>query len=217
MRSFTALFFLMIWMLGANSLFAEKLKVNITKDLPYVDVDVWGVPVRIQRIQDTHHKLRNSYIRTSRPTPPFYIQKFQPIPGIETYGELETIYFIRDKLNSDQGLLIDGRMPQWYKQGTIPGAMNIPFSMLADKRYTEKILSLFGAQKKGDKWDFSKALTILVFDNGPWCQQAVTAIKHLVALGYPKEKIKYYRGGMQYWQIVGLTVFNPITLKEVKY
>ncbi len=216
MRALLFVLLTVVWVFGANGA-KEKLKVNITKDIPYVDVDVWGVPIRIMRIQDTNHKLRNSYIRTSRPTPPFYIQRFQPIPGIETYGELETIKFIRDKLNNDEGLLIDARMPQWYRQGTIPGAMNVPFTMLAQKRYVDKVLSLFGAQKKNGKWDFSNALTILFFDNGPWCQQAVTAMKHLVALGYPKNKIKYYRGGMQYWQIVGLTVFNPVTHKEVKY
>ena len=39
---------------------AEDYKVKITKDIPYVDVDVMGEAVRIKRIQDTNHKLRNS-------------------------------------------------------------------------------------------------------------------------------------------------------------
>ena len=51
--------------------------------------------------------------------------------------------------------------------------------------------------------------TILIFDNGPWCQQGVRAMKNLVHLGYPKSKIKYYRGGIQYWQILGLTTIKP--------
>ena len=197
--------------------FAKELKVKITEDIPYVDVDVWGVPVRIMRIQDTNHKLRNSYIRTSRPTPPFYIQPFEPIKGIQTIGELEVIHFIRDKVNSDEGVLIDARMPQWYNQGTIPGALNVPFSMFGDKAFVDRIMELLGAEKKGDKWDFSNAIELVVFDNGPWCQQAVAAMHHLLKLGYPKKKIKYYRGGMQYWQILGLTVLNPVTFKEVKY
>lgn len=196
---------------------AQEIKVKITEDIPYVDVDVWGKPVRIMRIQDTNHKLRNSYIRTSRPTPPFYIQPFEPIAGIATIGELEVITFIRDELNSDEGVLIDARMPQWYEQGTIPGALNVPFSMFADPEYVHHILELLGAQKRDGKWDFSHALDVVIFDNGPWCQQGVAAMRHLVALGYPKKKIKYYRGGMQYWQILGLTVLNPVTLEEVHY
>ncbi len=195
----------------------ETYKVKITEDIPYVDVDIKGIPVRIQRIQDTKHRLRNSYIRTSRPTPPFYIQPFEPIKGVETYGELETIRFIQNNLNNDTGILIDARMPQWFKQGTIPGAINLPFSILTIKKYADKVLEQLGVTKKGGKYDFSHAMTLLIFDNGPWCQQATTEIKHLLALGYPKQKIKYYRGGMQFWQIVGLTVLNPVTLKPVKY
>ncbi len=44
---------------------------------------------------------------------------------------------------------------------------------------------------------------MVIFDNGPWCQQAFFAISNLVKLGYPKDKIEYYRGGMQYGQILG--------------
>ena len=210
-------FLLMVVFLFVSSSFGQKLKVNITEDIPYVDVDVWGVPVRIMRIQDTNHKLRNSYIKTSRPTPPFYIQPFEPIPGIATIGELEVIEFIRDRVNSDEGVLIDARMPQWYHQGTVPGALNVPFSMFGDKAFVDHIMELLGAQKRGNKWDFSEAIELVVFDNGPWCQQAVAAMRHLLELGYPKKKIKYYRGGMQYWQILGLTVLDPVTFKEVKY
>ncbi len=191
------------------ALWAKDYKVKITKDLPYVDVEVYGKIVRIQRIQDTNHKLRNSYIRTSRMTPPFYIQPFEPVKGVETYGELELLDFIKNKLNYDEGALIDARIPKWFKMGTIPGAVNLPFSLFYAKEYKEDVLEYLGAQKQDGKWNFDKALTLVIFDNGPWDQQAVDEIKNLVKMGYPKEKIKYYRGGMQYWQILGLT-----TLKE---
>ncbi|MGD8570515.1 MAG: rhodanese-like domain-containing protein, partial [Gammaproteobacteria bacterium] len=39
--------------------------------------------------------------------------------------------------------------------------------------------------------------------------QSPTAIKNLLALGYPAEKIYYYRGGMQAWQSLGMTVYKP--------
>ena len=190
-------------------LWAKDYKVKITEDLPYVDVEVYGKIVRIQRIQDTNNKLRNSYIRTSRMTPPFYIQPFEPVKGVETYGELELLDFIKNRLNYDEGALVDARIPKWFKMGTIPGAVNLPFSLFYAKEYKDDVLEYLGAQKKDGKWNFDKALTLVIFDNGPWDQQAVDEIKNLVKMGYPKEKIKYYRGGMQYWQILGLT-----TIKE---
>ncbi|MRJ01913.1 MAG: rhodanese-like domain-containing protein [Epsilonproteobacteria bacterium] len=196
-------------LIGWSGSGGEDLKVKITENLPYVDVEVNGKIVRIQRIQDTEHKLRNSYIRTSRPAPPFYVQEFKPVKGIDTVGELELLNFLKDKVNLDKGLLVDARMPKWYRQGTIPGAVNIPFSLLYEKRYADKILSQLGVKIKDGKRDFSNATELMIFDNGPWCQQAVREIKNLVELGYPKEKIHYYRGGMQYWQILGLTTLKP--------
>jgi len=189
----------------------EDIKVKLTPEIPYVDVDVMGEPVRIKRIQDTKHKLRNSYAKTSRPCPPFCVQPFEPIKGVETIGEYELIDFLKKEVSNNSGVIIDARLPKWYKQGTIPGAINLPFPLLNPKtsqEYLQKVLPILGAQKKGDKWDFSNAQKLVVFDNGPWCQQASRALKHLVNIGYPKDKLKYYRGGMQYWQILGLTVLK---------
>ena len=188
------------------------LEVNLTDKLPYVNVDIDGKTVKIKRIQDTSHKLKNSYTKTSRPAPPFSIQPFQPIKGIETVSELDVIDFISNEVSDNTGLLMDARMPKWYNVGTIPGAINIPFSMLSSTKnnpFIAQAFEIFGAENKGGKWDFSEAETLLVFDNGPWCQQGVRAMKNLLQHGYPKSKIKYYRGGMQYWQILGLTTIKP--------
>jgi hypothetical protein len=38
-------------------------------------------------------------------------------------------------------------------------------------------------------------------------------MKALMELGYPEEKMKYYRGGMQAWQLLGFTTIVP---KETK-
>ena len=188
---------------------AKEYKVKISQDLPYVDVDVLGEAVRIDRIQDTSHRLRNSYTKTSRPCPPFCVQPFEPIKGIKTFGELELINFLKNEVTNNQGVLVDARLPKWYKEGTIPGAINLPFSILHPddtNPYLDQVLPILGAQKKDGKWDFSNAQILTVFDNGPWCQQGVRAMKNLLKIGYPKEKINYYRGGMQYWQILGLKV-----------
>lgn len=191
---------------------SAEYKVKITKDIPYVDVDVLGTPMRIDRIQDTKFRLRNSYTKTSRPCPPFCVEPFEPIKGIDTYGELELLDFLKNKVTKNEGVVVDARLPKWYKEGTIPGAINLPFSILnpdSSNQYLDQVLPILGAEKKGEKWDFSNAQILTVFDNGPWCQQGVRAMKNLMAIGYPKDKIKYYRGGMQYWQILGLKVYKP--------
>jgi rhodanese-related sulfurtransferase len=189
----------------------NALEVNIKENLPFVDVKINGKTVKIQRIQDTNHKLTNSYTKTSRPTPPFGIQPFQPIKGIETVSELDVIDFIKDKLPVNKGILIDARMPKWNRAGSIPGSTNIPFSVLtpSTKISYGKIIALLGGKKEKDVWNFKDAQSLLIFDNGPWCQQGLRAMQNLVKIGYPKSKILYYRGGMQYWQILGLTTTVP--------
>jgi rhodanese-related sulfurtransferase len=180
-------------------------EVNIQKGVPYVDVTVNGKSIRIERIQDTSHKLKNSYTKTSRPTPPFNIQPYEPIKGIETIGELSVIDFLKNEVAHNRGMVIDARMPKWYRAGSIPFALNIPFPILTAKNFKGKIAQIFGVKKENGVWNFKNAQKILIYDNGPWCQQGVHAMKNLVKIGYPKSKILYYRGGMQYWQILGLT------------
>ena len=44
---------------------------------------------------------------------------------------------------------------------------------------------------------------------GPACGQSPRAIRGLLDAGYPGDKIRYYRGGMQMWQLWGLTTVVP--------
>ncbi|WP_051928691.1 rhodanese-like domain-containing protein [Thermopetrobacter sp. TC1] len=190
---------------------AETRKVNIAPGMPYVDVKVGGKTIRIERIQDTKHRLTNSYTKTSRPCPPFCIQPMTAAPGVNTVGELELIDFLKKKVEKGKGVLVDARIPAWYRKGTIPGAVNIPFTLLApDNPYRDKILLVLGAKKLEDgTWDFGGARELLLFCNGPWCGQSPRAIRNLIAAGYPPEKLHYYRGGMQSWQLLGLTTVKP--------
>ena len=189
----------------------EDYKVNIQQNLPYIDVDVMGQPVRVDRIQDLNHKLTNSYAKTSRPCPPFCVVPFEPIKGIKTYGEIELLNFLKNEVNNNTGILVDARLPKWYKEGTIPGAINLPFPILnpnKSNQYLNQVLPVLGVVKNQGSWDFSNAQKLIVFGNGPWSQQGVRAVEHLVKIGYPKDKIKFYRGGMQYWQILGFKVLK---------
>ena len=54
-------------------------------------------------------------------------------------------------------------------------------------------------------FDFSGAKTLVMFCNGMWCGQSPASIKALRKFGYPADRIKYYRDGMQSWEILGLT------------
>ena len=199
-------------MSGASAA-SENMKVKITPDTPWVDITIGGKTVRIQRIQDTRHKLTNSFTKTSRPCPPFCIQPIVPARGVHIVGELELLDFLKKKVESGKGVLVDARIPAWFRKGTIPGAVNIPFTLLDSKNpYRDRILMVLGAQKLEDgTWDFGGARELLLFCNGPWCGQSPHAIRYLIAAGYPPEKLYYYRGGMQSWQLLGLTVVKPAT------
>jgi rhodanese-related sulfurtransferase len=60
-----------------------------------------------------------------------------------------------------------------------------------------------------DSWDFTDAKTLVIWCNGPACGQSPRAIEGLLKAGYPADKILYYRGGMQMWQLWGLTTVVP--------
>ena len=63
--------------------------------------------------------------------------------------------------------------------------------------------------KDSGEVDFTNAINLALFCNGPWCDQSPRAIKGLINAGYPPEKIQYYRGGMQAWKSFGLTTVLP--------
>ena len=63
--------------------------------------------------------------------------------------------------------------------------------------------------KKG--LNFEKAPIIILFCNGSWCSQSPNAIMALMNMGYPKEKLLWYRGGLQDWLIYDFTVEKPST------
>jgi len=195
------------WAPAAISDPTDDIKVKITRGLPYVEVLHKGQNVRIQRIQDTDNHLIDDFAKTSRPCPPFCIHPMSAAPGVETVGELELIAFLKDDVASGKGILIDARMPKWHAAETIPGAINIPFVVFHENNpYMEKILAAMGAVRNSDgEWDYAEAKSLILFCNGPWCDQSPRAIKGLLSLGYPAEKIRYYRGGMNLWRLFGLT------------
>ena len=216
---------------------AVALDVKLTDYLAYLEVDHNGEQVRIQRVQDTSNVLQDGFAKTSRKCPPFCIQPMKVAAGVSTVGEAEIFRFMERELADGNGMIVDARTPSWYQKGTIPGSVNIPFTeFVGDEDAAETVsaleklggvqrgdvswvtrsfeklmatLGLFGSDQKTDKWDFSDAKQVVFWCNGPWCGQSPRAINGLLSHGYPPEKVYYYRGGMQMWKVLGLTVVMP--------
>ena len=107
-------------------------------------------------------------------------------------------------------------------RGTIPGSVNVPWTKINEDatgtfETPTEIARISPTSwwtssvppKTATGWDFGKAKTLVLFCNGIWCPQSSMNIKTLAKLGYPAEKIKWYRGGMQDWFSVGLTTVKP--------
>ena len=192
----------------------RKIKVKITRNVAQFQVKHGNKKVTVVRNQDTRATIPAAFAKTSRKCPTFCAQPMQAAPGVATIGEVELIDFMMNDLKDGSGILVDARTPDWHARGTIPGSVNIPYdqvnpAMGADEISIEEALNRMGAKMVDDKWDFSQAKKLVLWCNGPWCGQSPTAIRGLLELDYPREKIFYYRGGMQSWQSFGLTVVPP--------
>lgn len=200
---------------------------NIAHDLASVEVNHKGKSVKIVRSDVKGAVIPAAYTKISRPCPPFCIQPIKIAKGVETVGELEVIKYLNasqpgneDLIGTPPVLVVDSRTPEWVGRGTIPGSINIPWTKISvDERggfplgedlgaFTQILINQFGANKVGEIWDYSKAKTLVLFCNGNWCGQSAANIKTLLRLGYPAEKIKWYRGGMQSWIASGLSTVN---------
>ena len=175
---------------------AAQTGVGITKDLPSVTLQTEHGPVVIDRIQNTRNELDGEWALTSRPCPEFCIQPQTAAEGVATIGELELIEMLR----SPDAVVVDSRTREWFEGGTIPGSINIPYTYVVDE------LAQLGCEPDFDGWDCTMAKPVALFCNGVWCGQSPTAIRNMISAGYPADRIFYYRGGMQGWRLLGLTV-----------
>jgi rhodanese-related sulfurtransferase len=195
---------------------ATAAVVNITPEIESVMVRHGNKNVVIMRNQNQKNTVNPAFAKTSRKCPPFCIQPSSLAPGVETIGELEVIGYLRRIAEGDESILvIDSRTPDWVAKGTIPGAVNIPWTSFNTARGADPISigeileERLNAQNLEGLWDFSRAKTLVIFCNGMWCGQAPNNIKNLLNFGYPAHKLKWYRGGMQDWEILGLTTAKP--------
>jgi len=187
--------------------------VWITPDTPFVELELNDEFLVIERNPDADAVVPAAFAKTSRACPPFCIQPLHVAEGVETIGELELLAFLENEAQNGEGILIDARTPNFFEAGTIPGAINLPFTLLSNiesNPFIEPILTQLGGVKQADgSFTFDNATKLALFCNGPWCGQSPRAINNLISAGYPAEKLLYYRGGMQNWLMLGLTVVVP--------
>jgi rhodanese-related sulfurtransferase len=196
----------------------QAAEVNITAEIESVSVKHGDTNVNIMRNQNQKNTVNPAFAKTSRKCPPFCIQPAVLAPGVETIAELEMLdYLSRMSAGDDSIVVIDSRTPAWVAKGTIPGAINIPWTSLSQSKGADPISigeileGRFNAQNLEGLWDFRNARTLVMFCNGMWCGQSPNNIKSLLGYGYPAHKIKWYRGGMQNWEILGLTTAKPVS------
>jgi len=188
----------------------DKTKVSYTiertipKECLKIPIDeeyIWG-----KEKPNVSNNCKETFVYTAGRIQPMSIHK-----DIKTVGEIEVLEFIKEKVSKDPSkyALVDSRKDGWYKQMTIPTAISVPYT---DLEYDEDLAEFYyaaleklGIKKTKEGYDFSKAKTIMMFCNGSWCGQSPKAIKELLKMGYPPQKILWYRGGLQAWKGVGLT------------
>ena len=207
----------------------KQKPVDITPGFKQVIVKHMGHKVLIKRKQNNDARIPQRFTKTSRPCPPFCVQPIQVAPDVETIAELEILAYLDMMGKGDESiLLIDSRMENWVEQSTIPSAISIPWTKLVAQQgaTTEGIIEIFSQQlnikvstnkniaaiqnavdnnSPHDVFDFTSAKTLILFCNGPWCGQTSKSINVLLHYGYPPEKLKYYRGGVQGWVSLGFT------------
>ena len=144
-----------------------------------------------------------------------YLGKVSPIKfskNVETFGELEVLEFIEKAKDNKNMLLVDSRTVDWFLNQTIPSAVNVPFIYLNKGQYPddfEDAIDTLGVEVTDNGYDFTNAKELLLFCNGAWCGQSPLSMKNLISIGYPEEKLKWYRGGIQSWLSLGFPTIKP--------
>ena len=175
--------------LGA-AVVAEQAKHALEVTIPTFTLN--GVTVKQDRSQPKHAAFQKP---EERKCPPFCVEP-ATLPGATTIT-VEDFPKMAAEINAGKTVIVDMRTPDWYQKGTLPGAINLPFSDLdgPPAKVAAKVKKLDGKD-------------IIAFCNGWWCGQSPTGIKALVGLGYTG-KIYYFRDGNQGWADAGLAFSMP--------
>jgi len=181
----------------------------VMKGVKSVEVELDDKTCVIERNQTKGNQVHPAYAKTGQGTP----QPMSISAGIETLGEIEFIKFMELASVDESILVLDTRTENWHNDLRIPCTTNVSYKNFADNREDALfyMTEMFGVVEGDDgALDFTNAKTLVGYCNGYWCGQTPSMFKRatysLTNLGYPEEKLKYYRGGMQAWTSLGLSV-----------
>jgi len=182
--------------------YVKRIIPDICKQIPINNNMLWTGNYANPKVPEA---CKSTYVHTKGRLLPMKLDD-----ELETYGELEVLATLKEMQSNPDLLLVDSRNEEWYEYRTIPGAVNMPFRYFKYRDdyefHFEYALKFLGVSKdKEGEYDFSKAKTLVLFCNGPWCSQSPSMIYSLLEIGYPAEKLKWYRGGMQDWLGAGMT------------
>lgn len=188
----------------------EKKNYKIERE---VHKNCLEIPLTSETFEDKNikeniaEKCKKTFITTKGVIQPFIINE-----QIKTIGEIEVLDFIFNKSskNPNKYALVDTRKSSWFENETIPSAVNVPFE---DYKYDEDFLKEYtnayenlGIKIIGkNKFDLTNAKTVIFFCNGAWCPLSSKSIKYLLSIGYPANKMSWYRGGISSWSLLSLT------------
>lgn len=184
-----------------------------------------GKMVKVRREIDLARVLEEKLPTAMRRCPPACIGSVEEGLGVTIVDELDVLSFMECHQVPGSGILVDTRTADLHRKSTIPSSINIPYSVFhLDSGAPELVtaLRLLAVEPKGGNsaasdgndgihvssnsvWDFSAAKNIVLWCHGPMGRQSPMAIKALQKLGYPREKIYHYRGGMKLWRAFDLT------------
>jgi rhodanese-related sulfurtransferase len=187
---------------GEKTYSVKRIIPKECKNVPITNKMLWTGNYAHKSVPEA---CKSTYVHTKGKLLPMHLDD-----GLETYGELEVLATLKEIQSNKNILLIDSRNEQWFEYRTIPGAINMPFRYFKYRNdyefHFEYALKYLGVTKNKEReYDFSNAKTLVIFCNGPWCSQSPSMIFALLEIGYPAEKLKWYRGGMQDWLGAGMT------------
>ena len=166
-----------------------------------------GAQIEISRDTDAAPQQAATFAGISNTCGAPCIVPMQVASGVPTFGETEVLSFLVNEVANSTGLLIDARMPNDRAKGFIPGSVNLPYATMdAGTTFVTEIFTALGARALNGAFNFADAQSLLVYDTGPSSDDAGRLVNNLLAAGYPAEKIKYYRGGMQVWAVLGFSI-----------
>lgn len=136
--------------------------------------------------------------------PPGCIVPIQAAKGEDTLGPIKAIGFMQAELVAKIGLLLDVQMPARFAAGHVPGPKSA-----AENPYQRDILLALGARDAGEVRESDTSPALAIYAAGPSQNDAVRAVQALAAAGYPAQKLRFFRGGMQERLQLGLTLSVP--------